>query len=208
MPAKAFDWARGLRQPARDLPAVAAADASRRRPRFRHEVEHPALPGAGRLQGDGGARHGHGRRRAGAASRTASSSPTAPATRSRSATPSKRSRGWPARSRSSASAWAISCCGLALGAKTFKLKFGHRGANQPVLNQRTEQGRDHHAEPRLRGAHRRLCRPTWSRRTSTSTTARSKACATSATRCSACSTIPRRRPGRTTAAICSRNFAS
>jgi carbamoyl-phosphate synthase small subunit len=27
--------------------------------------------------------------------------------------------------------------GLALGAKTFKLKFGHRGANQPVLNQQT-----------------------------------------------------------------------
>jgi carbamoyl-phosphate synthase small subunit len=29
--------------------------------------------------------------------------------------------------------------GLALGAKTFKLKFGHRGANQPVLNQQTKQ---------------------------------------------------------------------
>jgi carbamoyl-phosphate synthase small subunit len=29
--------------------------------------------------------------------------------------------------------------GLALGAKTFKLKFGHRGANQPVMNQRTRQ---------------------------------------------------------------------
>ncbi|HZT78922.1 MAG TPA: glutamine-hydrolyzing carbamoyl-phosphate synthase small subunit [Gemmataceae bacterium] len=28
---------------------------------------------------------------------------------------------------------------LALGAKTFKLKFGHRGANQPVLNQRTNR---------------------------------------------------------------------
>jgi carbamoyl-phosphate synthase small subunit len=27
--------------------------------------------------------------------------------------------------------------GLALGAKTFKLKFGHRGANQPVLNKKT-----------------------------------------------------------------------
>jgi carbamoyl-phosphate synthase small subunit len=27
--------------------------------------------------------------------------------------------------------------GLALGAKTFKLKFGHRGANQPVLNKQT-----------------------------------------------------------------------
>jgi carbamoyl-phosphate synthase small subunit len=29
--------------------------------------------------------------------------------------------------------------GLALGAHTFKLKFGHRGANQPVLNQRTNR---------------------------------------------------------------------
>jgi carbamoyl-phosphate synthase small subunit len=28
---------------------------------------------------------------------------------------------------------------LALGAKTFKLTFGHRGANQPVLNQRTNR---------------------------------------------------------------------
>ncbi len=27
--------------------------------------------------------------------------------------------------------------GLALGGKTFKLKFGHRGANQPVRNERT-----------------------------------------------------------------------
>jgi carbamoyl-phosphate synthase small subunit len=27
--------------------------------------------------------------------------------------------------------------GLALGGQTFKLKFGHRGANQPVLNRRT-----------------------------------------------------------------------
>jgi carbamoyl-phosphate synthase small subunit len=29
--------------------------------------------------------------------------------------------------------------GLALGAQTFKLKFGHRGANQPVLNQLTNR---------------------------------------------------------------------
>jgi carbamoyl-phosphate synthase small subunit len=29
--------------------------------------------------------------------------------------------------------------GLALGGKTFKLKFGHRGANQPVLNQRSQK---------------------------------------------------------------------
>jgi carbamoyl-phosphate synthase small subunit len=29
--------------------------------------------------------------------------------------------------------------GLALGGETFKLKFGHRGANQPVLNKRTDK---------------------------------------------------------------------
>lgn len=29
--------------------------------------------------------------------------------------------------------------GLALGGQTFKLKFGHRGANQPVLNQRSQR---------------------------------------------------------------------
>jgi carbamoyl-phosphate synthase small subunit len=29
--------------------------------------------------------------------------------------------------------------GLALGAQTFKLKFGHRGANQPVLNRQTDK---------------------------------------------------------------------
>jgi carbamoyl-phosphate synthase small subunit len=29
--------------------------------------------------------------------------------------------------------------GLALGGQTFKLKFGHRGANQPVLNERTQR---------------------------------------------------------------------
>ena len=40
--------------------------------------------------------------------------------------------------------------GLALGGKTFKLKFGHRGGNHPVKNLADEQGRDHVAEPRLR----------------------------------------------------------
>jgi carbamoyl-phosphate synthase small subunit len=29
--------------------------------------------------------------------------------------------------------------GLALGGKTYKLKFGHRGANQPVINLRTRK---------------------------------------------------------------------
>lgn len=32
------------------------------------------------------------------------------------------------------SAWACSFWGFALGAKTYKIKFGHRGWNQPVKN--------------------------------------------------------------------------
>ena len=39
--------------------------------------------------------------------------------------------------------------GLAVGGETFKLKFGHRGANHPVKELRTGKGRDHVAEPRL-----------------------------------------------------------
>ena len=47
--------------------------------------------------------------------------------------------------------------GLALGGKTYKLKFGHRGANQPVMDLGTAQGGDHLAEPRLRRRRRRRC---------------------------------------------------
>ncbi len=38
----------------------------------------------------------------------------------------------------------------AVGLETFKLPFGHRGANHPVKDLQTGQGRDHLAEPRLR----------------------------------------------------------
>ena len=41
--------------------------------------------------------------------------------------------------------------GLALGAKTYKLKFGHRGGNHPVKQLESGRDRDHLAEPRLRG---------------------------------------------------------
>ena len=57
--------------------------------------------------------------------------------------------------------------GLACGAKTFKLKFGHRGANQPVLNVQTRQGRDHRPESRLRRRGRHRSRPAWKSRTAT-----------------------------------------
>ena len=40
----------------------------------------------------------------------------------------------------------------AVGLDTFKLPFGHRGANHPVKDLETGQDRDHLAEPRLRGA--------------------------------------------------------
>ena len=39
---------------------------------------------------------------------------------------------------------------LACGAKSFKLKFGHRGANQPVLNKAERPGGNYHPEPRFR----------------------------------------------------------
>ena len=41
--------------------------------------------------------------------------------------------------------------GLAMGGSTFKLKFGHRGAQSSGEEARDRQGRDHLAEPRLRG---------------------------------------------------------
>ncbi len=44
--------------------------------------------------------------------------------------------------------------GLALGGKTYKLKFGHRGVNHPVLNQIDTARRDHLPQSRLRGRSR------------------------------------------------------
>ena len=43
----------------------------------------------------------------------------------------------------------------AVGLETYKLPFGHRGANHPVKDLRDRQDRDHLAEPRLRGPRRR-----------------------------------------------------
>ena len=47
--------------------------------------------------------------------------------------------------------------GLALGGTTYKLKFGHHGANHPVMDLGDAQGRDHLAEPRLRRRRRLAC---------------------------------------------------
>ena len=41
--------------------------------------------------------------------------------------------------------------GRALGLGTYKLRFGHRGVNQPVKDLRHRPGADHQPQPRLRG---------------------------------------------------------
>ena len=68
---------------------------------------------------------------------TSSSSPTAPATRPRSTTSSTPSASWSARSPSSASASATSCSAARSACETYKLPFGHRGANHPVKDLET-----------------------------------------------------------------------
>ena len=83
---------------------------------------------------------------------------------------------------------------LALGASTFKLRFGHHGGNHPVRNLATGRveitSQNHNyavdADSLPDGA---------TSRTSTSTTATSKACAPSTSARSACSTTPKPGPG-------------
>ena len=49
---------------------------------------------------------------------------------------------------------------LASGAKTFKMKFGHHGANHPVQDLDSGRVMHHQPEPRFRGRRRRRCRRT------------------------------------------------
>ncbi len=93
--------------------------------------------------------------------------------------------------------------GLAMGARTFKLKFGHRGANHPVKELRsgrieiTSQNHGFAVDPAslppdVTVTHLNLYDQT-----------RSKACATSRSPCSASSTTRRPRPARTMPTTCS-----
>ncbi len=90
--------------------------------------------------------------------------------------------------------------GRALGLETYKLPFGHRGANHPVLERATGPRARHEPEPRLRGARarRRGRRPRSMSRTSRCTTRRSRGCACAGGPSGACSSTPRRRRARTT----------
>ena len=167
-------------------------------------LDRPAIARA-RLPADAAALHRHAPRRSSPRIPTSSSSPTAPATRRRSTTWSTTSASW------SASGPVVGIClghqllCRAVGLETYKLPFGHRGANHPVKDLETgriEITSQNHGfavvgpggERRSSATSRSAGRPTSappSSRTSTSTTARSRgwSCATSPARRS--STTPR-----------------
>ena len=108
----------------------------------------------------------------------------------------QRARRWSTRTcRSSASASAIRCLSLAMGGETYKLKFGHRGANHPVKQLDTGQveitSQNHGfavdpgvaAERRARDARQPVRRH------------RRRPAPHGRSRSSACNTIPKRHPG-------------
>lgn len=102
--------------------------------RLRHQVQYHPPPEPRGLQRDGravrldaGGDHGLPSRRRRAVER--SRQPAGRDARDRTG-----QAGCAANCRSSASAWAIRLISLAYGAKTVKMKFGHRGGNHPVKN--------------------------------------------------------------------------
>ncbi len=102
---------------------------------------------------------------------TASSSRTAPATPSRSSRRRRSCASSSAGCRSSGSASATSCSASRRGHRTYKLPFGHRGAEPPRARAAHAARARDEPEPRLRG---RGLRASGGDRTSRSTTARSR----------------------------------
>ena len=92
--------------------------------------------------------------------------------------------------------------GLAMGGKTYKMKFGHRGANHPVINKSPTKSRSLRTITGSPWIPIRSTRANARSRTSISTTRRSKASGCAITPCSACSIIPKPLPARTTRATC------
>ena len=90
------------------------------------------------------------RRRCSTAIPTSSSSPTAPATRRRSTTSSTRSASVVGKRPVVGICLGHQLLCRAVGLETFKLPFGHRGANHPVKDLAQRPDRHHLPEPRLR----------------------------------------------------------
>ena len=82
---------------------------------------------------------------------TGCSFPTAPVTLQRRATASRRAETCSARCPIFGICLGHQLLAHALGGRTYKMKFGHRGVNQPVKNLTTGRGRDHQPQPRVRG---------------------------------------------------------
>ena len=141
IPDKAVEWTGALSSwtnlQAGRVSAARPRCAARRGVGLRHEVEHRPAPVQHGLPGDDFAGHGHGRRSFGPSSPTACSSRTVPAIPSRSATPKTPFAACWARKPIFGICLGHQLLALACGAKTYKLKFGHRGANQPVLNKQS-----------------------------------------------------------------------
>ncbi len=120
--------------------AMGARALPRRRLRLRRQAQHPAHARRARLPAHRRAGADARARRAGDGSPTACSCPTAPAIPSRATTRSPRS------ARSSTPGLPVfgiclghQLLGLAAGGRTLKMKFGHHGANHPVLDRDTGQ---------------------------------------------------------------------
>ena len=200
-----FDWHRQedrRRVRHRRAPAAREAPPADRGVRLRHEVEHPAASARARLRGARLSRH-------------------APAAELLATQPDgvflSNGPGDPgaldyaidnARTLVAAKVPIFGIClghqilGLAMGGETFKLKFGHRGANQPVKKLDQARWRSRRRITASRSIRRR-CRRTSSdapqpeRQHGRGPPAREQAV-------SACSIIPRRRRARTTPTTCSR----
>ncbi len=107
--------------------------------RFRHQAQHSAPPGAGRLPRHRGPRAHLAPKTCWRSIPTASSSPTAPAIPNRSQTQVGNIRKLIGKKPIFGICLGHQLLGLALGGKTYKLKFGHRGANHPVRNEVTNK---------------------------------------------------------------------
>ena len=124
-----------------------------RRPRRGRRLRREALdpPAARRARGGRDGLPARRRRRHARRASTASCSRTAPATPSRSSTRRRPCASCSAACPCSGSASATSCSRSRPGLATFKLPFGHRGANHPVVERTTRPRARHEPEPRLRG---------------------------------------------------------
>ena len=182
----------------RGLPREApAGEIPDRRVRLWPQDQHPAPLAPARVPGARAARHGLGAKKRSPAIRTAFFSPTARAIRRSSPTRTRPCGRLIGKKPIFGICLGHQILGYALGGKTFKLKFGHRGGNQPVKDLTTGRIASRRKITASRLIPNRCPRPRSKRRRSISTTRPAKVCAIARSRFFPCSTIPKPRPGRT-----------